>query len=269
MAVVALVSAKGSPGTTTAAMAFMATWSRPVIFAETDPAGGDLLAGFLRGELGANLGLAEVTVAALRGRLSEEFFSQLVDVDRDKRRRLLLPGITSPAQSATLAPVWPDLATYFASLEYTEPGYDVLADCGRLAAPNPPLPILQAADAVLIVVGGTLASVAHAAAAIPVLARQLVEAGGTTAGLGLLIRDGGTYPPKEIAKTLRARAKLHLPPIAALPDDRSAARVFSEGGQIPKSSPLLRAAAAARERLTALISASRQARVAQREVAHA
>ncbi len=47
----ALVSPGGSPGCTTTALAVTLTWPQPVILAECDPAGGDILAGLFAGHL--------------------------------------------------------------------------------------------------------------------------------------------------------------------------------------------------------------------------
>ena len=63
---IALCSAKGAPGVTTSALALALSWPRPVILAELDPAGGDVLAGYGRGELSAG-GLADLELAARCG----------------------------------------------------------------------------------------------------------------------------------------------------------------------------------------------------------
>ena len=51
MAIVALLSAKGSPGVTTTALACALSWRRRLVLAECDPAGGSILAGYLGGAL--------------------------------------------------------------------------------------------------------------------------------------------------------------------------------------------------------------------------
>jgi hypothetical protein len=51
MAVYTLVSASGSPGVTTTALALASVWPRPVIVVEADPTGGSaILAGYFRGQ---------------------------------------------------------------------------------------------------------------------------------------------------------------------------------------------------------------------------
>jgi hypothetical protein len=234
---IALVSAKGSPGVTTSALAFTLAWPGRCLLAECDPAGGDVLAGYLRGSLEAQRGLAQLAVAELRGRLADEFDRQLVDLDPPRRQRLLLPGVRDPAQSATVAPVWAAIADHLRQLKA---GTSVVADCGRLNGPQVGWPLLRAADRVLLVVRGTLPSVFHAVPAIPVLHRELAERADR---LGLLVVEVGPYPPREVAE------RLQLPLAASLPADDRSARALSFGGPVHWRRPLIRAAAAAHTQL--------------------
>ncbi len=62
MTAIALVSAKGSPGVTTTALALSHAWpevhpERRVLIAECDAAGGDIATGYLRGTLDDSRGL--------------------------------------------------------------------------------------------------------------------------------------------------------------------------------------------------------------------
>jgi hypothetical protein len=235
--VIALVSAKGSPGATTSALAFTLTWPGRCLLAECDPSGGDVLAGYLRGSLDAQRGLAQLAVAELRGRLREEFDRQLVDLDAPRRQRLLLPGVRDPAQAATVAPVWPAIADQLRHL-----GDDgiVIADCGRMSNPYLGWPVLQAADRVLLTLRGTLPSVSHAVPAIQLLGREL---GDRADRLGLLVVDTGPYPPGEIADRLQVALA------ATLPADPPSARSLSFGGSVHRRRPLIRAAVAAHPQL--------------------
>lgn len=239
---IALVSAKGSPGATVAGLAWTLSWSGRSLLAECDPAGGDLLAGYLRGELPARRGLAELAVAELRGRLYEEFWGQLVDLDAPRRERLLLPGVTDPAQSATVASVWQSIAEHLREVEDAPEGYQVLADCGRLTAPHFGWPLLQVADWVLLVVRGTLPSLSAALPAIRSLRRELTGGSGGPE-VGLLLVDTGPYRAADVARRLDTEVVVNLP------DDARAARRLSLGGPIPRRSPLVRAAASAQYRL--------------------
>lgn len=231
---IALVSAKGSPGATTSALAFTLAWPGRCLLAECDPAGGDVLAGYLRGALDAQRGLAQLAVAELRGRLADEFDRQLVDLAPPGRQRLLLPGVRDPAQSATVAPVWGAIAEHLRQLE--DGGGTVVADCGRLSSPQLGWPLLQAADRVLLVVRGTLPSVFHAVPAISQLHRELAPRADR---LALLVVEVGPYPAQEVVE------RLQLPLVASLPGDRRSAGALSFGGAVHRRRPLLRSAAAA------------------------
>jgi len=269
MALVALASAKGSPGVTTTGLAFAFSWAARTVLAECDPAGGSVLAGYLQGQVDAGRGLMPLAVADLRhsganDRLESEFWAQLVDLTPPNRQRLLLPGLTDPAQSGTLAPLWNRFAGFFARLEFGDPSYDVIVDCGRLAAPATPWPLLWAADAVLLVVRPTLPSVSAAVPTLSAIRGQLSERTASLSSLGLILVGPGPYSAPEVAGQLGA------PVVATLPDDRKTADVLSTGGDVRLSRPLLRSAASAEARVRALIADHREQvprRAVRREVA--
>ena len=78
MAIVALVSASGSPGVTTTALGLALLWPRPVMLVEADPTGGSgLLAGYFRCTREYDSGLIELALTA--SNLSDA----LADVARD------------------------------------------------------------------------------------------------------------------------------------------------------------------------------------------
>jgi len=238
MAIIAMVSAKGSPGVSTSALACTLAWSGRTVLVECDPAGGDILAGYLSTmDVPGGFGLLQVAKADLRGQLPDEFWGHLIDLEDPHRRRLVLPGITDPAQATTLRPTWPGLATFLAGLELGDPRYDVIADCGRLAGADTPWPVLARADLVLLVLRpSNLRTVVHAAPALAQLRRQLAE---TAAGLGLLLIGSGDYGPREITRRLGA------PVVAHLPDDRRTAAAICGAGPLRGSRDLLRHAASA------------------------
>ncbi|GAA1026183.1 hypothetical protein GCM10009557_02980 [Virgisporangium ochraceum] len=253
MAVIAIASAKGSPGVTTSALAFTLSWSSRMLLAECDPAGGSALAGFLQGQLPADRGLLPLAIAELRENgLAAAFRAQLVDLEPPHGRRLLLPGLTDPVQAGTLAPLWSRLALFFTELEYADPPGDVIVDCGRLAAEHVPWPLLDAADAVLLAVRPTLASVAPAVPVASALTRRLQEALGSSSSLGLLVIGEGPYGTREIA------AGLVLPVVASVPEDRRAASVLTNGGVVKSRSRFMRAAAGAEASVRQFIGRHRQ-----------
>jgi hypothetical protein len=250
VAVIALISAKGSPGVTTTSLAMTLAWPRPVMLVEADPAGGDILAGYLRGQLAMDRGLVQVAVGARHHRLAEDLNAQLLDLAKPTSpvSRVLLSGLADPAQAATVAPTWDLLAAYFTRLAHADSASDVILDCGRLAANYPPLPLLAAADTVLLVVRATLRSASTAKSALEAARAGLGAAAPDR--LGLIVVDGGEYRPAELGKALRT------PVVAVMPWRPSEAAALSDGvGRLSGSSSLLRAArgidGAARERLAA------------------
>ena len=250
MTLIATCSAKGSPGVTVTALACTLSWSRRIILAECDPAGGDVAAGYLREIPLGERGLAQLAASLHRRRLAEDLWTQLVDLAPGKgtaMTRLVLPGLTDPAQAAGLAAGWEELAHLLRSLDADTSGYDVIADCGRLSAAYPPTQILATADLMLLVLRLTLPSIRASAAALATLRRDGVDR------VALVSVGDGAYAPTEVAAELRA------PVLAALPDDPSTAAVLSEGGQRHRGR-LLREAARAEADVWHLVAAARPAR---------
>jgi hypothetical protein len=229
---IALLSAKGSPGVTCAGLALALAAPGRCLLAECDPAGGDVLAGYLQGDLAAGRGLAPLAVAGLRARLAGEFDSQLVDLHAPHRRRLLLPGVSDPAQSATVASVWQQLAEHL--YRWREPDRRVVVDCGRYTDSHFGWPLVRRADRVLLVLRPTLPSVAAAVPAIRMLREELAE---RAERLALLVTGAGPYPPGQVAR------RLAVPLAGRLPADPRAAARLSFGGTVHQRMPLLRAAA--------------------------
>ncbi|GGK36829.1 hypothetical protein GCM10010124_31890 [Pilimelia terevasa] len=226
MGVVAICSAKGSPGVSTGALALTLSWPAPVVLAECDPAGGDALPGYLAGQMPADRGTAELAVAHARGRLREDFFGNLIDLQPPGQRRLLLPGISSPTSAGVVAQMGPDLAALFGDLDGQ--GLDVVADCGRLSAEHTLWPIIVAASTVLLVVRATLPSLAHAQ---PTLA-SLEAAAGHPQNIRLLIIDQGPY-------TGEAGRRLGVPVVGVWPWAPRVARRLSQGGVLPRGQRLI------------------------------
>ncbi|MFG2101758.1 ParA family protein [Micromonospora echinaurantiaca] len=238
MAIIALVSAKGSPGVTTTALACALSWHRRLVLVEADPAGGSILAGYLGGALDGTRGIGELAVGELRdGNLETAFWSQLVDLDAPKRERLLLPGVVDPAQAGSVTPLWQRFADFFAGLERGEPGYDVLVDCGRLQVAGPPWPILRAASVVLLVSRAQLPDLSGTRAMVRAIERDFTEHR-VSPGTPRLLLVGDGHGRGEISKALR------LPVIARLPHDPRTAEVLGLGGTVRAGRPLMRAAGA-------------------------
>lgn len=232
MALYALISPGGSPGVTTTALALALSWPRPVVVAECDPSGGDIVAGLYAGHLRAPRGLLGVAFEAGRGAaaLAAELSSQLVPLD-DTGKRKFLAGITDPRQAVGLSPAWPGIAVGLGSL-----GADVIADCGRLdSGASQPTSVLTEAAAVILVMRPTLRQVARARSRIDMVSQVI----GGRDRLGLLLIGDRGLRSGEIAKSLDVRV------IGSIPEDSNTARVLSDGeGRRTRleRTPLMRAA---------------------------
>jgi hypothetical protein len=212
----ALVSAGGSPGVTTAALALALSWPAQAIVAECDPSGGDILAGLLSGHEPAGHGLMGLAIEAGRGAqaAAASLSAQLLPLD-DDRTRMLLPGLTDPRQAAGLASAWPAVAAALAD----QPA-DVIADCGRLdAGPGQPHAVLSAARTVSIVLRPTLRQVWSAQPRVEMISRLLSD----SSRLTLLLIGPGPYTAREVGHALR------VPVAAVLSADSRTARLLSDG----------------------------------------
>ncbi|MFD9511168.1 hypothetical protein [Streptomyces mirabilis] len=265
MSVIALAGCSGAPGVTTTALALLLTWplepGRKVILAECDPDGGAVLHGLLQGTLGDRYGLRNLSVAARKGELQEAFWRQLIDLSSEDskaespRDRLLLPGLTDPAQAAGLGPVWEPLADMLTGIDALPVhGHDVLIDLGRSGAFGPSSVVLaQRADAVVVVVRNTLRCLQAAQPRVEALEER-------TGDVGLIVIGEGPYPAGEVQRVLG------VPVVATLPYAPKEARVLSDGAEQPRHFTRSALMKAARTTSALLVqrAAARRARLAPR-----
>jgi hypothetical protein len=157
VALIALAADKGAPGVTTAAIALGAVWPRPVLVAECDQGGGDLvyrLPAEGGGMLNPARGLLSLAATARRGLRPDQI--------GEHTQRLVggmdvLAGLTNAEQAQGLTWLWGPLGRCFASLH----PIDVLADCGRLGAGSPLNDLLREADMIVLFTRPSLEQVAH------------------------------------------------------------------------------------------------------------
>ncbi|MEZ0093037.1 hypothetical protein [Streptacidiphilus sp. EB129] len=228
MAVVTISGGPGAPGATSTALALLLAWpleeDRRVLLLECDPDGGAVLAGALEGRVEAGYGLRHLAVADRRGRLAETLWAQLVDVSpKGTGDRLLLPGLTDPAQSAGLAYTWEPLAAACQDLDAH--GCDVLIDLGRSGAHGPSAALARRADAALVVVRSTLRGVSGARPRIAALGADLDAEGTGADALRVVLVQEGPYSPSEVSRALGG-----VPVLGLLPYEPRSARVLSDGG---------------------------------------
>ncbi|MGX1915336.1 hypothetical protein ACWIID_41970 [Streptomyces phaeochromogenes] len=241
MTVIALAGCSGAPGVTTTALALLLSWplepGRRMVLAECDPDGGAVLHGLLQGTLGDRYGLRNLSVAARQGDLGDAFWRQLIDLGsaegktESPRDRLLLPGITDPAQSASLGSVWKALGVIFRGIE-AEHGHDILIDLGRRGAFGPSGVLAEQADAVIVVVRNTLRCLQAAEGRVRALEERVGD-------VSVLMINEGPYPAGEVQRVLQ------VPVVATLPYAPKDARVLSDGAEQPRhftKSPLMKAA---------------------------
>ena len=155
MALIAVAADKGAPGVTTACVALAAVWPRPVLLAECDPAGGDLvywLPSAAGGRLDPGCGLLSLAVALRRGVPPEQVFQH---AQKLRGGLDVLAGVVTAEQGAGLEPLWGAVGRLLAAL----PAADVIADCGRIGADAPRYDLLAQAAQVVLVTGDSLAEV--------------------------------------------------------------------------------------------------------------
>ncbi|WP_242903182.1 hypothetical protein [Actinomadura terrae] len=181
MALIALAADKGAPGVTTAAVALGAVWPRPVLVAECDQAGGDLVyrlpaaapSGSSKGDqdrdggmLNPSRGLLSLAATARRGLRPEQVAEHC--------QRLVggldvLVGLTNAEQAQAMTWLWGPLGRAFAGLAPV----DVIVDCGRLGAATPLTDLLREADLVVLLTRATLEQVAHLRERVAALSEDL------------------------------------------------------------------------------------------------
>ena len=238
MTVVAVTGGKAGPGATTAALALGLSWPGPVLLVDADGAGGDMVPGMLPGRVGTERGLLSWLVATRRLAVLEaaQVLAEHVVSLPEAPAVWLMPGVQHGGQSQPLASGgWERLARVL-EREPTAGGRDVIVDTGRLSSAAC-WPVLAVADQVLLAVRPTARSVQGARGA----ADQLREHLGDLALVRLLICGAGEYSAKDVSQ------ELGVPVAGALPADRAAAAVLTEGAAAGmrslKRSRLLRSAA--------------------------
>ena len=233
MAVIALSSAKGSPGVSTNALALALVWPRPVLLIECDPAGGDILAGYLAGSDPPGGGLLGLALLAGRQPLNlTDVWDRALPLD-NSRTRHVLPAPADAGQWAPISDATDHLAEFLVTLTATGTGPDVLLDAGRSGQAGDTR-WRGRADLQLVLLRPSLRG---ASAARSHLTGQT---GAADAGrVGLIVVGDGPYRAGEIGNALGVSVFgviAHDPVAAAvLGGERAAGRGFDR-------SPLLRSA---------------------------
>ena len=247
MTVLALVSAKGSPGVTLTSLALTLVWPHRVVLVEHDPAGGDLLAGFLAGADPPGGGLLGLALASRRAPLEAgSVLERTLPLDTSGNRRAL-PAPADSSQWRPIAEAGDRLADLFATVAADGSGPDVLLDAGRVG-PTHGNPVFDQADLRLLVLRPTLRGASAARSHITAL--KGVDASG---GVGLLLVGDGAYTAREISDALG------LPVLGVIANDPVSAAVLAGervAGRGFDRSPLIRSARSLSHELLQHLSAS-------------
>lgn len=224
---IALCSLKGSPGATTAALALAARWpaeQTPVVV-ECDPAGGDLAARF---RLPSAPGLVSLAAAA---RKSAEASVLWQHVQRLPAGLGVIAGPVGAEQARAALGVLAPRGASVLRAAGDQPGVVVLADCGRTDPDSPALPIIRAADAMVLLAHARDDELSHVAGKLRTAATWNSRPG------FVLVGDG--YATAEVEH------ELQIGVLGRLPHDPKGAAVlcgYSRNGPSPDRSALGRAA---------------------------
>jgi hypothetical protein len=260
---IAVAADKGAPGVTTTAVALAAVWPRPVLLAECDPAGGDLVYR-LPGEGGDRLdprrGLLSLAVAARRDLQPSQLW---VHAQKLRGGLDVLLGVTSAEQGAGLEPLWGPVGGVLAGL----PQADVIADCGRLGPDGAYYDLLAHAAAVVLVTRPSLGEVVRLrdrAAAVSLAVRQR---GGQDPRVGVLVVADHRVFSRALAEVGQVLGAVSMLGGIAF-EPRSAELLRGEwGGRLDKSLLIRTAREVAGQLAGPPAAASRRARAEGRGVA--
>ncbi|WP_432492123.1 hypothetical protein [Kineococcus gypseus] len=240
MAIVSFLSAKGSPGATTAALLSAALWPREVLVLDADPAGGDVAArlpGADGGVLDAEQGLLGLLTSARRGLGAQQL---LAGAQPAAGGTAVVCGLTRPEQAGAAAGSWPALTDAAAALGTA--GTDVVVDAGRVTTEPVHLPLLRGSDVVVLVLRDDVASVLHARERLAALGTSLRRADGLLPRTGVLVVcDARRGDGDQAAGVLRG-VGAWVEDFGRLPLDPAGARVF-DGARTarPERTALVRA----------------------------
>jgi hypothetical protein len=173
MALIAIAADKGAPGVTTASIALAAVWPRPVLLAECDPSGGDLVYRLPAADgtrLDPRRGLLSLAVAARRGVGPQQVWEHAQKLQGGLD---VLAGVGNAEQGMGVELLWGPVARVLAGL----PSADVIADCGRIGPDGPIYDLLARADSIVLLSRPSLGEVIRLRDRVGALAAALAKRG--------------------------------------------------------------------------------------------
>jgi len=229
MTLIALFGTKGSPGTTTLALAMCASDKRATLLIEADAAGGDIAA---RCGMALDPGLLTLAASGRRG-LDRSIVEHHAQPLPSGALALLAPISAGQAASA-LTGVAAALARTLANDRSS-----VIVDTGRWDPRSPALDLIASASVAAIVLRPTIEGVEHARGQLADLREILPRVVVATIGVR-------PYPPAEV------RSALAVDELYVIDDDTRAANALGSGARSDRwlrRSQLLRSAGALAEHL--------------------
>jgi MinD-like ATPase involved in chromosome partitioning or flagellar assembly len=249
MALYALASAKGSPGTTLTATALASVWPTDPVLADLDPSGGDLAWRCRTPDgdpIDTERGLISLGASVRRGAHEAALEEHLQEVSGGIR---VLAGLRSAAQVSGLGAAWGQLPAVFRGFSQ-----DVIADCGRVVPGSATLPLLHQADAVLFVVRPDVEGIAHLRDRLATLRDQadLGSAEGAPVGVAVVTSYRDTRSAPDLQQLLDSEG-IPAGVLGVVADDpRTASALRGIGYARTARSLLVRSAAELAGRLVAL-----------------
>ncbi|HEY1917993.1 MAG TPA: hypothetical protein VGH27_20665 [Streptosporangiaceae bacterium] len=183
MALIAIAADKGAPGVTTASVALAAVWSRPVVLAECDPSGGDLvyrLPAADGGRLSLQQGLLSLAVATRRGVQAQQVWEHAQKLYGGLD---VLVGVSGAEQGAGLELLWSGVGRALAAV----PQADVIADCGRVGVDGPIYDLLGYASSIVLLTRASLGEVVRLRDRIAVMTAALKKRGRTPGRINVVV----------------------------------------------------------------------------------
>ncbi len=202
MSVVALASARHSPGVTTTTLLAAAAWPRPVLIVEADPAGGDLVCWY---RLHAEPNLLTLAALGRSGVAPRDTWANAQELPGASSIRALVAPV-DPRQSRAALATLLDGGLVGALRAFGKT--DVLVDVGRLEPDSAAVELFLGADVRIMVARPRLNEVDHLQTRVAWLKTEAV------ADLRLVVVGNGPWSAAEVARAAG------VPTVAAaLPED--------------------------------------------------
>lgn len=223
----AVCSDRGAPGATTLALALASARGLPSVVIEADPYGGDLA---LRCRIGGGPLPPTPTVLGLGAGMSAQQAAQMVDANHNQNRH----GDGANGQTRRLD-LWRDGSHKFSDLVRVVPGFltaeqgaslawssvtatvesqlvPVFADLGRIHSGSPSMPIAVAADVLITVCRGDVASVQHMIWRLEQLVPRIAEGNGRTPIVVPVVVTAGRNGPQAADQVAELLAETPVGP---------------------------------------------------------